>query len=299
MKIDQIQTLVAVVDTGSISQAASLLNKTQPAISMTLKRMEQTAGFALFNRNGYRLQLTDKGDIYHQKCKLILEQIQQLNSFSESLNNDEEHQVILSIEDSIEFEPIFDKLIPIQNAFPNTQLKINSESQLKSLSLLNKEKSSLAFTPWLATFSNEGQFESKQVSTIEVGYCVHKLLLERFFNKKSLAKIDSSDITESILSQLPQIVPSEFAINLDKNTLFKSIGRSIIKVNSYNASLAAIKSGMGWGPVIKSPNHSFLDQKFVHFQVEPDSSPINAEIRIVKNKNKNLGVVAKKIWESF
>ena len=296
MKIDQIHTFSTVVECGSISKAALILNKTQPAISMTIKRLEQTAGFHLFDRDGYRLKLTEKGKIYHQKCKLILEQIQQLNSYSDSLNQGEEHEVILSIEDSIDLESILKIIAPVQREFPNTQINIHAESQLKSLSLLNKQKVHLSFTPWLATFSSEGTFESKQVSTIEIGYCVHKSLLEDLCHNTNLENVE---ITEHLLAQLPQIVPSEFAISLDKNTLVRPIGRSLIRVNSYQASLAALKSRMGWGPIIKSPSNQLLGSDFLHFQVDKESSPKCAEIRVVKNKNKYLGPVAEKIWSLF
>ena len=52
MKIDQVLTLIHVVEAGSISAASTVLNKSQPAISMTIKRLEETVGITLFNRNG-------------------------------------------------------------------------------------------------------------------------------------------------------------------------------------------------------------------------------------------------------
>ena len=55
MKLDQLNVLRAVVETGSVKTAAERLNRTQPAISQALKALEFQTGTELFDRSGYRL----------------------------------------------------------------------------------------------------------------------------------------------------------------------------------------------------------------------------------------------------
>jgi len=49
---DQLRTLVAIADAGSFTRAANDVNKTQAAVSMQMRRLEETAGRRLFEKNG-------------------------------------------------------------------------------------------------------------------------------------------------------------------------------------------------------------------------------------------------------
>src|SRR5437868_10622271 len=51
MKLHDLQVLMAVVQAGSMSKAAALLNTTQPAISRSIAELERTIGVRLLDRN--------------------------------------------------------------------------------------------------------------------------------------------------------------------------------------------------------------------------------------------------------
>ncbi|WP_164661683.1 LysR family transcriptional regulator [Tropicibacter sp. Alg240-R139] len=55
MNLTQLTVFREVMETGSISQTAKKLNRTQPAISLALKNLEKTLGLTLFERKGRRL----------------------------------------------------------------------------------------------------------------------------------------------------------------------------------------------------------------------------------------------------
>jgi DNA-binding transcriptional LysR family regulator len=59
--IDLLQTLVAFADTGSCRAAAKVINRTQAAVSVHLKRLEDTVRAPLVIRKGRHLVLTDQG----------------------------------------------------------------------------------------------------------------------------------------------------------------------------------------------------------------------------------------------
>lgn len=59
--IDQLQTFLAVVDTRSFTQAADKVAKTQSAVSMQMKRLEETLGKPLFRRVGRGIELSEDG----------------------------------------------------------------------------------------------------------------------------------------------------------------------------------------------------------------------------------------------
>jgi len=58
---DQLVTFIAINDTGSHANAANRVNKRQSAISVQMKRLEETSGKPLFQRIGRANQLTPEG----------------------------------------------------------------------------------------------------------------------------------------------------------------------------------------------------------------------------------------------
>jgi len=62
LDIDQLRTFVAIADTGSFTRAAEIVHKTQSAVSMQMKRLEDRVGRAIFERDGRLSKLTDEGE---------------------------------------------------------------------------------------------------------------------------------------------------------------------------------------------------------------------------------------------
>jgi DNA-binding transcriptional LysR family regulator len=62
LDIDQLRTFVAIADTGSFTRAADIVHKTQSAVSMQMKRLEERLGRPIFQRDGRASRLTEEGD---------------------------------------------------------------------------------------------------------------------------------------------------------------------------------------------------------------------------------------------
>jgi molybdenum-dependent DNA-binding transcriptional regulator ModE len=59
---DQLRSFLAIVDTGSFTRAAERVNKTQSAVSMHVRRLEEQLGCALFVKQGRGAKLTSEGE---------------------------------------------------------------------------------------------------------------------------------------------------------------------------------------------------------------------------------------------
>lgn len=59
---DQLRSFMAIVDTGSFTRAAERVNKTQSAVSMHIRRLEEQLGRQLFVKQGRGVRLSDDGD---------------------------------------------------------------------------------------------------------------------------------------------------------------------------------------------------------------------------------------------
>ena len=52
LDLDQLQTFTAIADLGSFTRAADKVNKTQSAVSMQMRRLEERVSKSLFERDG-------------------------------------------------------------------------------------------------------------------------------------------------------------------------------------------------------------------------------------------------------
>lgn len=68
----QLRAFVSVADTGSLGRSAETLNLTQPALSRTIKRLEERIGAELFERHSKGMQLTDIGRALMPHAVLLL-----------------------------------------------------------------------------------------------------------------------------------------------------------------------------------------------------------------------------------
>ncbi len=59
---DQLRSFLAIVDTGSFTRAGERVNKTQSAVSMHVRRLEEQLGCALFVKQGRAAKLTNEGE---------------------------------------------------------------------------------------------------------------------------------------------------------------------------------------------------------------------------------------------
>jgi DNA-binding transcriptional LysR family regulator len=71
-QLEEIQTFVKVVKAGSFSLAADRLDVAKSAVSRRLSDLESRLGVQLLTRTTRRLNLTDNGRQYYQRCQAIL-----------------------------------------------------------------------------------------------------------------------------------------------------------------------------------------------------------------------------------
>lgn len=62
LDIDQLRTFIAISETGSFTKASEVVHKTQSAVSMQMKRLEERVGKPIFARDGRASRLTDEGE---------------------------------------------------------------------------------------------------------------------------------------------------------------------------------------------------------------------------------------------
>ena len=62
LDLDQLQTFITIADTGSFTRAATEVHRTQSAVSMQMRRLEERVGKPLFEKDGRSNRLTEGGE---------------------------------------------------------------------------------------------------------------------------------------------------------------------------------------------------------------------------------------------
>jgi DNA-binding transcriptional LysR family regulator len=76
----ELSAFIAVVEAGGFSAAARRSGASQPAISKAIGALERRLGVALFNRSTRSVTLTDQGQRYYDRTKLLVAEIDEADS---------------------------------------------------------------------------------------------------------------------------------------------------------------------------------------------------------------------------
>ena len=76
MNLDGIDVFVKVVQSGSFTQAAKLLNMPITTVSGKVAHLEKRLGITLLNRTTRKLHLTENGEAFFKRCVTAMAEIQ-------------------------------------------------------------------------------------------------------------------------------------------------------------------------------------------------------------------------------
>ena len=122
MDINQLEVLVAVAQEKSFSRAAEILNRTQPAVSQAIRRLEQEIGEKLFDRSSKDGTLTSAGNVLLSYAKQMLNLRRTAQSAIKELRDLHQGKVTLSANEHTVFF-----LLPIIQEFRRRYPQIKVE----------------------------------------------------------------------------------------------------------------------------------------------------------------------------
>ena len=96
LRFRHIEGFRAVMQTGTATGAASLLNVTQPAVGQLMAEMEAAVGFALFDRRGGRLVPTANADLLFDEVERCFTGLDHVNAFCARLQSSDAHAIVLA-----------------------------------------------------------------------------------------------------------------------------------------------------------------------------------------------------------
>ncbi|WP_394200935.1 LysR family transcriptional regulator [Shewanella waksmanii] len=151
MDIKQLNHLHTLAKCGSFTKAASELNIAQPAISQSIKRLEQELGVLLINRNahhrgqkGSRLALTSEGLALNDHAKVILQQVAQAKRHLQDLANLSRGEVRVAVPGMLGSYYLPRRLMAFRHQYPSLKLSLFEGGTRDTLRMLQNEEVDIA-----------------------------------------------------------------------------------------------------------------------------------------------------------
>lgn len=131
-----LKSFVAIAETGSFSQAAETVGRTQSAVSLQIKKLEQGLGHTLFERNNRNVSLTEEGEIFLGYARRILEL--QWEAHSRLNEPDVKGEIILGTPEDFATHYLPEILATFSKHHPHVQLNVRCDLTLNLMSGFRK-----------------------------------------------------------------------------------------------------------------------------------------------------------------
>lgn len=284
MTLEQLKMLVKIAETGSVLAAAEALYKTQPTVSVAIRKLEEELAVRLLDRQQYRATLTDEGRQLCQKAQAILKQVGHFKSLAQHLATGHEPRLQVAIEASCPLPLVLKFLRDSEAKFPQTEFNLQVDNIWGALEKLQLGEVDLAISPW---FEESQQLESLPLTQIRLltvaapGYCPPgRLPLEKMKERVQVVVRDSSRRPQQSYGVLEG-------------------GRHWL-VSDHSTKKELILAGMGWG---KLHRHLIVDEltegRLVPLEIGNYLCAVDVEIRAVRRLGEPVGPVAAALWADF
>lgn len=227
---------------GSLSKAAEAAYTSAPAISKSIKKLEEELGRDLFYRKSTGMELTKYGkDLLYYVEKIF----SNLSTAERSMLEDDNLQrgsLSIGMPSNVGTFLLFDKILEFHNNYPNIEISVVTGGTKKLMNLLNNHDVDFVIDMSPVDVKLDEDIIIKEIMKVNYRFVVHK---DSSINIKS--------INELVDKQL--VLPIKGTANRkDLDKVFEMYNLSNLNILSLHTSemiLAAVKKNLGIGYVIE------------------------------------------------
>lgn len=281
---DQVLVFHKIVQTGSFKSAADELHRTQPAISLAIKKLEEEMQVDLFDRTGYRPVLTSHGRAFYERSLSTIRNMMELESLSKSFRDQEEPELGIAIDGISPLPDLLHILKKFGEEHPNTKLNLGFHILTDTEKRVLRQEAQMAITHFI---SNPQSLEIVPFASVTM---VPVMSQELFKEKKIKAQSDLAFIEQIVVGDQMGAKGLSFGL-LD--------GGKKWRITDNNFKREIIIAGLGWGHLpLHSITRELQEKKLVTLKFE-DIHPKELEINLIRHKKYPLGPVGKALWNKL
>lgn len=122
MDVRELRVLIGIAEAGSLSAAAQKLHLTQPALSATLRRLEEELATKLVVRHSRGVELTDEGKLVVERAYGVVREVSEIASIAQSFSQQPSGTVRLGLPTTVA-GGLIPELIPLaRDRYPQIKL---------------------------------------------------------------------------------------------------------------------------------------------------------------------------------
>jgi len=285
--LQQMLTLDAVVNQGSIQAGARALNKTHPSVITVLKKLEDELGFALFDRSGYRSVLTDEGKKFHKSVKQMLSDMEALKNQAMHLRGGEEGELNIVVGDITPLPDALAVLREFSKEHPYTRLNLFFGNLFGPNELLLDGDADLIIHH---IDKADSRYEYRDFCKVQVVPVVAKSFLNIPI---------SNTLRYEDLKGYTQCIIRDTSTHSEKLNRFVLDDVPHLTVGDQYTKKEVILQGMGWGHMPLFLVEAELNSGKLISIAGKYIKGIKREIVIARLNVPEKGIMAERLWQSF
>lgn len=154
-----------------MTKASEELCISQPAISQSIKKLEEQLGGVLFLRSNKGMELTEEGKMFFEYVKGALELIQNAENEFTSFKNLSKGEIKIGCSTTLTKILLLDAIRDFHRDYPNIEIRITNE--LTSNLLLDLQKGKLDFVIFNEGNLKETNVKLEKIGTLRQGFIYH------------------------------------------------------------------------------------------------------------------------------
>jgi len=178
MELTQLEFFTTVVEEGSFSKAAERVYRTQPAVSIAIRRLEEEIGTKLFDRSQKTPTLTEAGELVYDYAKRMLSLRDQARGALEELRSLKRGRVRIGANESTSLYLLPHLILDYRKQHPNVKVEIyrhTSEQLPREVLDRNVDFAVLAYEPESSELASFPILRDELVLIMHPGHRLSKL----------------------------------------------------------------------------------------------------------------------------
>jgi DNA-binding transcriptional LysR family regulator len=239
VSFEQLKSMVVfaqVIEQGSLSAAAKHLGLSRAVVSYHLKKLEAQLEVKLLNRSTRSINLTEAGQAYYERCRIIAEQASAANQQIENLKNEPVGLLKITCPVNIGLQTVVPALNEFKKIYPKIELDVMLTDEVVNIM---KEGIDLAIRG--APLPDSG-LQASKLATLQTCLCAAPEYLLQYGRPKNPADLSHH---QWVIYKLTSGV-----VTLNKGIRWLSVStKGSIKTNNAAARTAFVEAGHGLGRI--------------------------------------------------
>lgn len=132
-QIDRMRVYLAVADLKSFTKAADNLNLPKSSVSSAIQQMEKELGTQLFQRSTRRIQITHDGEIFYERCKDLLIEIDEISNLFQQNEQAVQGRIRIDLPVSMARNFILPRLPEFMSRYPQLSIEVSCTDRFVDL----------------------------------------------------------------------------------------------------------------------------------------------------------------------